>query len=130
MKFLREDWFEAVSGVLSENEDLKAACAGGDFGVQQVVTSAPGGDIKHYFRVVDGVFDIGLGELSAPDATMTASYADAAAMNRGELDAMSAFGSGRMLVTGNLATLMQRQAVLAQMNTAFEALREKTEYEG
>ena len=129
MKFLREDWFDAVSELLAANDDLQAACTGASFGVQQVVTPAPGGDIKHFFRVMDGKFEMCLGELPAPDATMTASYADAAAMNRGELDAMSAFGSGKMLVTGNLAILMQHQAVLTQMNTAFEALRDKTEYE-
>jgi hypothetical protein len=131
VKFLRSDWFQAVSENLAANEDLKAIAAGSaDFGVQQVVTAAPGGeDILHYFKVSDGVFEMTLGELPAPDATMTATYADAAAMNRGDLDAMSAFGSGKMLVTGNLAVLMQNQTVLTQMNTAFEALRDQTTYE-
>lgn len=129
MKFLRSEWFDAVGANLAANEDLQAACSGANFGVQQVVTAAPDGEIKHYFKVTDGQFEIGPGELDAPDATMTATYADAAAMNKGELDAMTAFASGKMLVTGNMAILMQHQAVLTQMNTAFEALRDQTEYE-
>ena len=127
--FLRSEWFDEVSAILAANEDLQAATASATFGVQQVVTDAPGGEIKHYFKAGDGAFEIGLGELPAPDATMTATYADAAAMNRGDLDAMTAFASGKMLVTGNMAILMQHQAVLTQMNTAFEALRDKTTYE-
>lgn len=129
MDFLRSEWFGEVGSVLAANEDLQAAIAGVSFGVQQVVTDAPGGEIKHYFKAQDGVFEIGLGELPAPDATMTATYADAAAMNRGELDAMTAFASGKMLVTGNMAILMQHQGVLGQMNAAFEAIRDQTTYE-
>jgi hypothetical protein len=129
MKFLREDWFEAARKLMGDNDDLKAATSGANFAVQQLVTEAPGGEIRHYFKAEDGNFQFALGELDAPDATLTATYANAAAMNKGELDAMSAFGSGKMLVTGNLAVLMQHQAVLTQMNKAFEELRAETEYE-
>lgn len=131
MKFLSQEWFVAVGEALAGNAAVQTAAAGANFGVQQVVTGAPGGsEIRHYFKVDGGVFEIGLGDLPGADATMTASYADAAALNKGELDAMAAFGSGKMLVTGNMAVLMQNQAVLGQMNGAFEALREQTEYEG
>jgi len=129
MEFLTAPWFEAVQTQLEANELLAAAAANVKLGVQQVVTDVPGGgEIKHNFEIDHGAIRIGLGELAGPDATLTADYATAAAMNRGDLDMMSAFASGKVLVTGDLMVLMQHQATLTHLNSAFEAIRGDTTY--
>lgn len=128
MKFLSQDWFDAVNAEVADRDGLKAASANAKFAVQQVVRGAPGGEIKHYFRVNHGSVELGLGEIDDADATMSADYETASALNSGELDPMAAFGSGRMLVTGNMAVLMMNQGVLTQLNLAFEAVRDQTEY--
>jgi putative sterol carrier protein len=130
VQFMRQDWFDAVSKELEQNDNFKIAVTGITLGIQQVATNVPsGGEIHHYLKVDDGKFELGVGDLDNADATMSATYADAVLIHKGELDAMSAFSSGRMLVQGNLAVLMQHQAVLAQMSAAMEALRDDTEYE-
>jgi len=130
MQFMSQEWFDAVSKELAQNDNFKIATTGATLGIQQVATGVPsGGEIRHYLKVTDGEFEMGVGQLDEPDATMSATYADAVLIHKGELDAMSAFSSGRMLVQGNLAVLMQHQAVLAQMSAAMETLRDETEYE-
>lgn len=129
MKFLSQEWCDAVNEQVAASDGLKIASANAKFSVQQVVKDAPdGGEIHHYFRVDNGSVVLGLGDIEDADATMSADYATASALNSGELDAMAAFGSGRMLVTGNMATLMMNQGVLTQLNLAFEAVRDRVEY--
>lgn len=130
MKFLEQDWFDAVNEQIQANGALLASTASVALGIQQHVTDTPSGqDILHYFKVDHGQVEVGLGELPGADATMKADYASAAAMNRGELDAMAAFSSGKMMVIGNMAVLMSHQGTLAQLNTAFEAVRDQTTYD-
>lgn len=82
-------------------------------GVIRMVVAGEGSDWK-----VD--FKLGPGEIPAePTTTITVTAADAAAMQRGELDAMQAFMSGRMQVMGDLTLMMQMQAI--QMQAAAQA---------
>lgn len=128
MKFLSQDWFDAVNAHLAASDTLKAAAANADFTVQQVVSDGPEGTIHHYFRVDHGNVEMALGQVDGAEATMSADYATASALNEGSLDAMVAFSTGKMLVTGDISVLMLNQLVLAQMNAAFEAVRDQTEY--
>ena len=128
MKFLSQDWFDAVNEQLAASDTLKAAAANASFAIQQVVNDGPEGDIHHFFRVDHGTVEMALGQIADADATMTADYATASALNEGTLDAMAAFSTGKMIVTGDISTLMLNQLVLAQMNAGFEAVRDTTEY--
>jgi hypothetical protein len=81
--------------------------------IRMVVAGGEGGDWK-----VD--FKLGPGEIPAePTTTITVSADDAGAMDRGELDPMTAFMSGRLQVTGDMTLMMQMQAI--QMQAAAEA---------
>lgn len=131
MKFLEQEWFDAVNAHLAQDDGLKAASAGVSLAIQQHVTDCPDGeDIFHYMKVGDGQVEVALGVLDAPDATMKADYATAAGMQKGELDAMSAFSSGKMMVTGNMAVLMSHQGTLTQLNANFDKVRDETEFDG
>jgi putative sterol carrier protein len=128
MKFLSQEWFDAVNEKLAASDTLKAAAANASFAIQQVVSDGPEGDIHHYFRVDQGTVEMALGDTPDAAATMAADYATASALNEGTLDAMAAFSTGKMLVTGDISTLMLNQLVLAQMNAAFESVRDQTTY--
>jgi hypothetical protein len=70
----------------------------------------------------DWKVDFKLGPGSIPDeptTTITIASADAAAMETGELDPMTAFMSGKLQVTGDMALMMQMQAI--QMQAAAQA---------
>lgn len=76
--------------------------------LRMVVTEGEGGEWK-----VD--FKLGAGPVpEAPTTTVTINAADAAAMERGELDPGQAFVSGRLRVAGDLGFLLQMQAIQMQ----------------
>jgi putative sterol carrier protein len=63
-------------------------------------------------------FVLGPGEIPAePSTTVTICAADAAAMGRGELNPIEAMMAGRIQVAGDLALMMQMQAILMQAAT-------------
>ena len=65
-------------------------------------------------------FKLGPGEIpEEPTATVSITAEDAAAMEKGELDPMQAFMSGRIRVVGDMALIMQMQAI--QMQAATQA---------
>jgi putative sterol carrier protein len=81
--------------------------------IRMVVAGGESGDWKVDFKLGPGPIP------EAPTTTITVTAADAAAMERGELDPMQAFMSGRMLVAGDLGLMMQMQAI--QMQAAAQA---------
>jgi putative sterol carrier protein len=75
--------------------------------LQYVVTDGPDGDITYYWIVSDGrLTENRLGTLEDSEVTMTETYDDAMAMQKGELDANAAFMQGKVKVTGDVGKLM------------------------
>jgi putative sterol carrier protein len=81
--------------------------------IRMAVSGGEGGDWKVDFKLGPGAIP------AEPTTTITVLAEDAAAMERGELDPMQAFMSGRMQVTGDMALMMQMQAI--QMQAAAQA---------
>ena len=80
--------------------------------IKMVVTGEDGEDWSVAFK-------LGPGEIPAePTTTITLTAADAAALQSGELDPMTAFMSGRMQVTGDMTLMMQMQAIQMQAQAA------------
>jgi hypothetical protein len=52
--------------------------------IQQVIT-APGGETRYWTTIEDGTIAMGMGDLDAPDATITQSYDTAVALAKREL---------------------------------------------
>ena len=77
-------------------------------GLIRMVVSGPAGEWSVAFQ-------LGPGEIpSEPTTTVTVSEEDAAAMERGELDPLQAFMAGRVRIAGDMALLMQMQAIQMQ----------------
>jgi putative sterol carrier protein len=76
--------------------------------VQQVVTAAPGGDVRYVTVIEDGrTVEQRLGDEPDADVTLTAVYDDAVLIHRGELDMNAAFMQGRLKVAGDMAKLLR-----------------------
>lgn len=127
-EYLTPAWFEEVNEA--------AAGAGGDVTgpvagavtVQQVVTGAPGGDVRYWVRVDEGGLRAGLGVADGADATVTQTYETAVAVTRGELGVEAAFLAGRVRVDGDTAALLRHQRALAQVVAALAAVHQRTTY--
>ncbi len=83
--------------------------------IKVVLTGGPGGDWSLGFKLGPGPIP------EPPTTTVTIASADADAMERGELDPMQAFMSGKIQIAGDMTLLMQMQAIQMQAQAAAAA---------
>ena len=117
VKFLSEPWAEALKAELNGSEEFRRAAAGQKATIQQVITNTDG-ETHYWISIVDGQIDLGVGDVDAPDATITQSYDSAAALAKGELSAVTAFMTGRLRIAGNMGMILGLQGALAQLPAA------------
>jgi putative sterol carrier protein len=126
-KYLSQDWLDQGKKLSETQPERPGATAK----MQYVVTGGPEGEIKYYWVLENGKLqDSSLGELPDPDFTMTLSYADSVAVQKGELDPNAGFMQGRMKVTGNMGKLMQLMPLTMspEYKQLQEQVREITEF--
>jgi putative sterol carrier protein len=122
VKYLSDEWANAVQDALNSNEAFKGAAGSQNAKIQQVVTG-PDGEQKYWFKLEGGAVSIGVGDLGEPaDATITQDYDTAVALSKNELTGTAAYMSGKIKVSGDLMKLMQLQGVLGQMPQALKDL--------
>ncbi|MDP9327245.1 MAG: SCP2 sterol-binding domain-containing protein [Actinomycetota bacterium] len=125
VKFLSEEWAEALKTALNADEAFRTAAASSSARIQQVITQ-DGGDTRYWIVIADGTIDMGIGDLYTVDATITESYDSAVALSKGELNAVTAFMTGKIRIAGNMGMLMGLQAALSRLPPAMSSIQ--TEY--
>jgi putative sterol carrier protein len=119
VKFLTEEWAGTMTEKLNSSDEFKQAASGQSVKLQQVVTDTPdGGEGKYYFTLEGGSAEVGLGEITDPEATISQNYETAVAINKQELNAQNAFMQGKLKISGNMMKLMQLQGVFNAMPKA------------
>ena len=121
VRFLSEEWAEALKGALNEDEEFRSAAGSVSARIQQVITQ-DGGETHYWIVIADGAIDMGLGDLDPVDATITQSYETAAALSRGELNAVTAFMTGKIKVAGNMGLLLGLQGALTRLPPAMSTI--------
>jgi putative sterol carrier protein len=122
VKFLSEEWANTMTEALNSSDEFKQAASGQQVTLQQVVTDAPDGEAKYYFKLDGGAANIGLGEAADAEATITQNYETAVAIVKQELNAQNAFMQGKLKISGNMMKLMQLQGVFNAMPKAAEGI--------
>ena len=117
-KFLSEDWAQDVTTALNNHEGYKNALGSAELGIQFEVEEAPDGDVHYYLSTGGGNATVALGDLDDADVTVKQSHDTAVAIFKGELNTQTAFMTGKLKVSGNLAKLMMHQNVIAQWSNA------------
>jgi putative sterol carrier protein len=125
VKFLSEEWAEALKAALNQDEAFREAAGTVAARVQQVITD-DGGETRYWIVIADGAIDMGIGDLDPVDATITQSYDTAAALSKGELNAVTAFMTGKIKVAGNMGLLLGLQGALTRLPPAMSSIQ--TEY--
>jgi hypothetical protein len=141
-QFLSAEWVAAFNEALEGLEPDATvvggsiAAARGSFSVEQLVLDAPGDRTLRVRLGLEG----GRLSMSLPDedpraegqgpanVVISLSYADAAAVSRGDLDAARALGEGRVRIKGDLAMLTALQGILASAGARLADLRAGTTY--
>jgi putative sterol carrier protein len=102
-KWLTQEWLDESTRLAATQPVRPGASAR----LQYVITDGPDGDILYYWVVSDGrLVENRLGELVDSEVTMTETFEDAMAMQKGELDVNAAFMQGKVKVTGDVGKLM------------------------
>ena len=119
VKFLSEEWAQEVTNALNSSEQFQSTASNQAVKLQQVVTDTPdGGEAKYYFTLDGGKAQVGIGEITEAEATLTQSYETAVAITKQELNAQNAFMQGKLKISGNMMKLMQLQGVFNAMPQA------------
>ena len=121
VKFLSEEWAEALEAELNASDAFRQAAAGKHATIRQVI-SGDGADTPYWIKIDDGRIGLGVGEVEGEDATITQSYASAAALAKGELSPVTAFMTGKLKIAGNMGLILGLQAALAQLPAAMASI--------
>ncbi len=121
-KFLSADWAEAVTEALANHEGFKNAIGSSDLAIQFVTEDGPDGEVSYFLNSSGGSATMALGELEDADVTVKQSYDTAAAVSKGEMNTQTAFMTGKLKVSGNLAKLMMHQGAIQQWGAAVSDL--------
>jgi putative sterol carrier protein len=128
VRYLSLAWIDALSHEVAVSAALADLAASHTIGVTQVVTDGPEGDVMYHLRVSDGVASFGAGPADGEDVRMEQSWATAAAVATGELNAQEAFIKGLIRLSGNQQKLIESQPVFAALDAVFSSVRDRTEY--
>ena len=125
VEFLSQEWADELKRRLNADPAFTGALGSQAVKIQQIIRR-PQGETSYWLRVEAGQIDLGMGEIAGADATITQDYDSAAALARGELNPVTAFMTGKIVITGNMMTLMGLQnalsrlpAVMADMDIAY-----------
>lgn len=121
-KFLTEEWAQDVTTALNNHEGFKNAIGGAELGIQFETEGGPEGDVEYFLKSSGGTANFALGTLDDPDVTVKMSRDTAVDVFKGELNVQTAFMTGKIKVSGNLAKLMMHQSALQQWAAAISEL--------
>jgi putative sterol carrier protein len=121
VKFLSEEWAEEITKAINSNEAFQQAAGNQAAKIQNVVTT-PEGEKKYFFTLEGGQAQLTVGEMEAPDATISQDYDTAVALSKSELSGTAAFMSGKIRVSGDLMKLMQMQGVFSTLPQAISTV--------
>jgi len=121
-QFLSEEWAREVTTALNSHEGFKNAIGAADLGIQFSVEGGPDGEYDYYLKSSGGISNMAVGALDEADVTVKQSYDTATAIAKGDLNTQTAFMTGKLKVSGNLAKLMMHQAAIQQWGAAVSDL--------
>ena len=121
-KFLSEEWARDVTMALNNHEGFKNAIGASQLSAQFVTQGGPDGDVSFFLNADGGTVNQAIGTIDNPDVTVTMSYDTATEVSKGDLNVQSAFMTGKVKVSGNLAKLMMHQTALQQWATVGTSL--------
>lgn len=121
-KFLSEEWAQDVTDALNGHQGFKNALGAAELKIQFQTEDGPDGSVATFLSAGSGTATMGVGDLEGADVTVKQSYDTAAAIARGELNTQTAFMTGKLKVSGNLAKLMMHQSAIQQWGVAINDL--------
>ena len=122
-RFLSAEWAEEVTAAVHDHPGFGPAVEGIEFSVQFEIDQVPdGGAARYYLDVAHDDASLEIGTLGQADLTVRTDYATAASISQGTLKIQSAFFSGKLSSSGNVAKLLLNQRALDHLADAVSGL--------
>ncbi len=122
VQFLSDEWAQAVTDALNSHPGFKSSMGSAELTIQFKTTDTPDGEVDYYMNTSGGEAQLGMGETSDPDVTIAQNYDTATAISKGDLNTQTAFMTGKIKVSGNLAKLMMHQRAIGEWGSAVKGL--------
>lgn len=121
VEFLSDEWTSEVKERLNASDGFRKSAGSASAKILQVISGSDG-DRRYWIKIEDGQVDMGMGDIDAPDCTITQDYDTAVAMAKSEVNPVSAFMSGRLRIAGNMMLLMQLQGAFSELPRVMEEM--------
>ena len=128
IRYLSSEWIDAVGSEVAANGALQSLGDQYAFGLTQVVTSTPYGEVRYRLQSGNGAMVFSAGDANPEDVRFTQSFDTAVAVATGELNAQEAFINGHIRFNGDQQCLIDAHEIFALLDEVFTTVRERTEY--
>jgi putative sterol carrier protein len=131
LRYLSPEWIAALDDEATRAAtDLTGDLAGVTLVVEHRVVGAPEGDVAYVVTIRDGDVRVAGGpHRGGADLVLTADYATARALARGDVNAQQAFAAGMLKVAGRIDRLVAASRALAALQDGLAAVRARTTFE-
>ena len=129
IRYLSDEWINAVAIEVASDAAVQALGATHEFGLTQVVTDTPFGEVTYNLQVGDGAVRFSGAAASPEHVRFTQSYETAVAVATAKLNAQEAFINGHIRFTGDHQRLIDGQDVFVRLDAVFTSVRLRTEYQ-
>lgn len=128
IRYLSKEWIDAVSHEVKASDALQSLGNKHTFGLTQVVTSTPYGEVRYHLQSGNGAVVFSVGDANPEDVRFAQDYATATAVATGKLNSQEAFINGHIRFSGDHQCLIDAQEIFALLDEVFTSVRDRTEY--
>lgn len=128
IRYLSTEWIDVVSNEVTANRELQSLGDTHVFGLTQVVTSTPYGDVEYHLQSGNGAVVFTGGVADPEHVRFTQSFDTAIAVATGKLNAQEAFINGHIRFNGDHQCLIDAHEIFALLDVVFTSVRKRTDY--
>ena len=128
IRYLSKEWIDAVSNSVTASEALQLLGHQHIFGLTQVVTSTPFGEVRYHLQSGDGAVVFSVDDANPENVRFNQDYETAVAVATGKLNSQEAFINGHIRFSGDHQCLIDAQEIFALLDDVFTSVRDRTEY--
>ena len=128
IRYLITEWIASVSESITASHPLQLLGSKHIFGLTQVVTSTPFGEVKYHLQSGDGAVLFAVGDANPENVRFVQDYATATAVATGKLNSQEAFINGHIRFSGDHQCLIDAQEIFALLDEVFTSVRDRTDY--
>ena len=128
IRYLSKEWIRAVSESVTASAALQSLGNSHVFGLTQVVTSTPFGEVRYHLQSGNGAVVFSTGDANPENVRFAQDYETAVAVATGKLNSQEAFINGHIRFSGDHQCLIDAQEIFALLDEVFTSVRDRTEY--